>query len=37
MKQYIEKIKNLENLYFSESKAAFEILMEGTASDQEIF
>jgi anthranilate phosphoribosyltransferase len=37
MKQYIEKIKNLENLSFSESKAAFEILMEGKASDQEIF
>ena len=28
---------NLENLSFSESKSAFEILMEGKASDQEIF
>ena len=36
MKQYIEKIKK-ENLSFDESKAAFEILMEGKANDQEIF
>ena len=37
MKQYIDKIKNKENLSFDESKAAFEILMEGKANDQEIF
>ena len=37
MKQFIEKIKNKENLSFDESKAAFELLMEGKAEDQEIF
>ena len=37
MKQFIEKIKNKENLSFEESKAAFELLMEGKAEDQEIF
>ena len=37
MKQFIEKIKNKENLSFIESKAAFELLMEGKAEDQEIF
>ena len=37
MKQFIEKIKNKENLTFNESKAAFELLMEGKAEDQEIF
>ena len=37
MKQFIEKIKNKENLSFEESKDAFEILMEGKAEDQEIF
>ena len=37
MKQFIEKIKNKENLSFNESKAAFELLMEGKAEDQEIF
>ena len=37
MKQFIEKIKNKENLSFEESKAAFELLMEGKADDQEIF
>ena len=37
MKQFIEKIKNKENLSFDESKAAFELLMEGKAQDQEIF
>ena len=37
MKQLIEKIKNKENLSFEESKAAFELLMEGKAKDQEIF
>ena len=37
MKQFIEKIKRKENLSFEESKAAFELLMEGKAEDQEIF
>ena len=37
MKQFIEKIKNKENLSFEESKAAFELLMDGKAKDQEIF
>ena len=37
MKQFIEKIKNKENLSFRESKEAFELLMEGKAEDQEIF
>ena len=37
MKRFIEKIKNKENLSFEESKAAFEMLMEGKAEDQEIF
>ncbi|MDC3088055.1 anthranilate phosphoribosyltransferase [Candidatus Pelagibacter sp.] len=37
MKQYIAKIKKKQNLTFDESKAAFEILMEGKANDQEIF
>jgi len=37
MKKFIEKLQNKENLNFEESKIAFEILMEGKASDQEIF
>ena len=37
MKEYIKKIRNKLNLSFDESKAAFEILMEGKATDQEIF
>ncbi len=37
MKQYIDKIKEKQNLSFDESKAAFEILMEGKANEQEIF
>ena len=37
MNKYLEKIKNKQNLTFDESKAAFEILMEGKANDQEIF
>ena len=37
MKQYITKIKEKQNLTFEESKAAFEILMDGEANDQEIF
>jgi anthranilate phosphoribosyltransferase len=37
MKKFIEKINNKENLTFDESKAAFELLMDGKAKDQEIF
>ena len=37
MKLFIEKIKKKENLSFEESKAAFELLMEGKADEQEIF
>ena len=37
MEKYLEKLKNKENLSFDESKAAFEILMDGKASDSEIF
>ena len=37
MKDYINKIKNKINLSFDESKDAFEIIMDGKASDQEIF
>ncbi len=37
MKQFIDKIKNKEDLSFEESKTAFELLMEGKANEQEIF
>ena len=37
MEKYLEKLRNKENLSFDESKAAFEILMDGKASDSEIF
>ena len=37
MEKYLKKLKNKENLDFEESKAAFEILMDGKASDNEIF
>tara|TARA_B100000029_G_scaffold198145_1_gene196199 strand:+ start:690 stop:1682 length:993 start_codon:yes stop_codon:yes gene_type:complete len=37
MKIFLEKLNKKENLSFDESKAAFEILMEGKASDNEIF
>ena len=37
MKQYIDKIKDKQNLSFNESKSAFKILMEGKANDREIF
>ena len=37
MKSFIEKIKSKENLSFEESKAAFELLMEGKAENQEIY
>ena len=37
MKQYIDKIKNKNNLSFEESKTAFELLMGGNVNEQEIF
>ena len=37
MREFIEKIKIKEDLTFEESKAAFQLLMEGKAKDQEIF
>ena len=37
MEKFLKKLKNKENLNFEESKAAFEILMNGRASDDEIF
>ena len=37
MKEFLSKLKNNENLSFEESKAAFEIIMEGKASEDEIF
>ena len=37
MKNFLKKLNNKENLTFEESKSAFEILMEGKVSDEEIF
>ena len=37
MKEFIEKLNNKLNLSLEESKNAFKILMEGKASDQEIY
>ena len=37
MKNFILKLKNKQNLSFEESKEAFEILMDGKASNDEIF
>ncbi|MDB9699440.1 anthranilate phosphoribosyltransferase [Candidatus Pelagibacter sp.] len=37
MKIFIDKLKNKQDLSFNESKNAFEILMNGKASDDEIF
>jgi len=37
MKKFLEKLKNKQNLSFDESKDAFEILMQGNASPDEIF
>ena len=37
MKKFIEKLKNNQNLSFNESKTAFEVLMQGMASEEEIF
>ena len=37
MEKFLNKLKKKENLNFEESKAAFEILMNGKASDDEIY
>ena len=37
MQTFLKKLRNKQNLSFKESKAAFEILMDGKASDGEIF
>ena len=37
MKVFIDKLRNNQDLSFNESKKAFEILMDGKASDDEIF
>ena len=37
MKTFLEKLRNKVDLTFNESKAAFEILMDGKATDNEIF
>ena len=37
MREFIEKINSKKNLSFDESKAVFEILMEGKANDKDIF
>ena len=37
MDQILGKLKNKKNLTFEESKSAFEILMTGKASDEQIF
>ena len=37
MKEFLSKLKSKQNLSFEESKAAFEILMNGEASEDEIF
>ena len=37
MKDFVDKIRAKQDLSFDESKAAFEILMEGKANDQEIY
>ena len=37
MKKFLKKLRNKQNLSFDESKTAFEILMDGKATDSEIF
>ena len=37
MEQILEKLKNKKNLTFDESKSAFELLMTGKASDEQIY
>ena len=37
MKELLLKLKNSENLSFEESKSAFQIIMEGKTSENEIY
>ena len=37
MKQFLDKLKNKQDLTFKESKSAFEVLMTGKATDDEIY
>ena len=37
MKIFLDKLKNKQDLSFNESKNAFEILMDGKASNDELF
>ncbi len=37
MKQFIDKLKNKKDLSFEESKSAFNVLMNGEATEEEIF
>jgi len=37
MKLFLKKLQNKQDLTFEESKSAFEILMNGEASDNDIF
>ena len=37
MNQFLEKLKNKENLTFDESKSAFELIMTGKANESEIY
>ena len=37
MKEFLIKLKHKEDLSFDESKSAFQILMDGKASENEIF
>ena len=37
MKTFLEKLNNKQDLTFEESKTAFEILMNGKATEDEIF
>ena len=37
MKNFLEKLRNKQDLSFDESKSAFEILMQGKASENEIY
>ena len=37
MKQFLDKLKNKQDLTFEESKSAFELLMTGKATDNEIY
>ena len=37
MKQFLDKLKNKQDLTFDESKSAFEVLMTGNATDDEIY